>query len=97
MIYLNPERENVFPTENNSSPHVALDFKSGTPVIGSSYASPRVGSFQVTNTGKINLNSDTKEDDVDTQLDQTDGRIPRQRDPQLYVTQKINFKNYWTI
>jgi hypothetical protein len=84
MIYLVAERENLFPSEVNSSPHVPLDFKSDTPTNGSSsYASPKVGSFQVNNTGKLHMNSDIKEDDVDIQLDKLDGRIPRQRDPQL--------------
>lgn len=85
MIYLIPEQENLFPTEIISSPHVPLDFKSDTPTNGSSsYASPKVGSFQVNNTGKLTVNSDIKEDDVDVQLDKLDGTIPRQRDPQLY-------------
>jgi hypothetical protein len=84
MIYLVAERENLFPNEINSSPYVPLDFKSDTPTNGSSsYASPKVGSFQINNTGKLYSNSDIKEDDVDTQLDKLDGRIPRQRDPQL--------------
>ncbi len=90
MIYLVAERENLFPTETNSSPHVPLDFKSDTPTNGSSsYASPKIGSFQLNPTGKLNINSDIKEDDVDTQLDKLDGRIPRKRDPQLY--KKKNF------
>ncbi len=81
MIYLIAERENLFPTELNSSPLVKID----TPTNGnSSYASPKIGSFQINNTGKLNLNSDIKEDDVDTQLDKLDGRIARKRDPQLY-------------
>jgi len=88
MIYLVAERDNLFPTETNASPHVPLDFKSDTPTNGSSYASPKVGSFQLNNTGKLNVNSDIKEDDVDIQLDKLDGRIPRKRDPQLYV--KVN-------
>ena len=87
MIYLVPEQENLFPTEVNSSPHVPLDFKSGTPTNGTSYASPKVGSFQSSSIGKINASSnDVKEDEVDVQLDKIDGRIPRKRDPQLYVT-----------
>jgi hypothetical protein len=81
MIYLVAERENLFPTEFNSSPHLKTD----TPTNGSSsYASPKVGSFQINNTGKLNLTSDVKEDDVDVQLDKLDGRIARKRDPQLY-------------
>ena len=84
MIYLVAERENLFPTEVNSSPHVPLDFKSDTPINGSSsYASPKIGSFQLNNSGKLNLNADMKEDDVDIQLEKLDGRIPRKRDPQL--------------
>jgi hypothetical protein len=83
MIYLVPERENLFPTENHSSPRVGLDFKADTPTNGSSYTSPKVGSFISNTTGKLHMNSDLKEDDVDIQLDKLDGRIPRQRDPQL--------------
>jgi len=85
MIYLVAERENLFPTETNSSPHVPLDFKSDITTNGSSsHASPKIGSFQLNNTGKFNINSEIKEDEVDTQLDKLDGRIPRKRDPQLY-------------
>jgi hypothetical protein len=84
MIYLVAERENLFSNETNSSSHIPLDFKFDTPTNGSSsYASPKIGSFQINNTGKLNINSDIKEDDVDTQLDKLDGRIPRKRDPQL--------------
>jgi hypothetical protein len=90
MIYLVAERENLFSTEVNSSPHVPLDFKTDTPTNGSSsYTSPKIGSFQINNTGKLNMNSDIKEDDVDIQLDKLDGRIARKRDAQLY--EKMNF------
>ena len=84
MVYLIPERENLFPSENNSSPQVALNFKSDTPLNGSSYASPKVGSFQSHTPGKFPISStELKEDDVDRQLEKMDGRIPRQRDAQL--------------
>ena len=87
MIYLVPDQENLFPTEVTSSPHVPLDFKSDTPTNGTSYASPKIGSFQSNSIGKMNVGStDVKEDDVDVQLDKIDGRIPRKRDPQLYET-----------
>jgi hypothetical protein len=92
MIYLSAERENLFPTEINSSPHISSDIKTDTPINGSSsYASPKVGSFQLNSTGKLNINSDIKEDEVDTQLDKLDGRIPRKRDPQLYEEEKKFF------
>jgi hypothetical protein len=83
MVYLVAERDNLFPTENNASPHVALDFKSDTPTNGTSYTSPKTGYFPANTTGKLHTNMDLKEDDVDTQLEKLDGRIPRQRDPQL--------------
>lgn len=84
MIYLAPERDNLFPTDVTSSPHVPLVFKTDTPTNGSSsYASPKIGSFQTNNTGRLVLNSDVKEDDVDTQLEKLDGRIARKRDAQL--------------
>lgn len=84
MIYLVAERENIFPSNTNST----LDIKSDTPLASSSYASPKVGSFQLNNATKLNstssTNTDIKEDEVDVQLDKMDGRIPRKRDPQLY-------------
>ncbi|CAF1024302.1 unnamed protein product [Rotaria sordida] len=88
MIYLIAERENLFPTDttaSSSSSYGTLDFKSDTPTNGNSYASPKIGSFQTNNMGKLNTinNTDIKEDDVDIQLDKMDGRIPRKRNPQL--------------
>ncbi|CAF3237679.1 unnamed protein product [Rotaria sp. Silwood2] len=86
MIYLVAERENLFPTDSNSSSsYGTLDVKSDTPTNGTGYASPKVGSFQTNNMGKLNTinNTDIKEDEVDIQLDKMDGRIPRKRDPQL--------------
>ncbi|CAF1471724.1 unnamed protein product [Rotaria magnacalcarata] len=84
MIYLVPERANLFPTDTNSSLHVPTDIKSDTPTNGNSYASPKVGSFQINNLTKSSTNAtDIREDDVDIQLDKLDGRIPRKRDPQL--------------
>lgn len=80
MIYLTADRENLFPTTTDSTS--SNDFKSNTPLNGSeSYASPIIGSFH--QAGKFSTLSETKEDEVDVQLDKLDGRIPRQRDPQL--------------
>ncbi|CAF4841511.1 unnamed protein product, partial [Rotaria magnacalcarata] len=77
MIYLVPERANLFPTDTNSSLHVPTDIKSDTPTNGNSYASPKVGSFQINNLTKSSTNAtDIREDDVDIQLDKLDGRIP---------------------
>lgn len=85
MIYLVAERDNLFPVDMKNSPQVTTDFKSDTPTNGSSYASPSLGSYSTTlTTSKNASNVDLKEDDVDIQLDKIDGRIPRQRDPQLY-------------
>lgn len=93
MIYLIPERENLFPSENHSSPQVALNFKSDTPLNGSSFASPKVGSFHSHTPGKLsNFSTELKEDEVDRQLEKMDGRIPRQRDAQLYATIEIDVK-----
>lgn len=81
MIYLVAERANLFPNELTSSPQIS---KIDTPTNGSSsYASPKIGSFSATTMGKLIANADAKEDDVDVQLDKLDGRIARQRDPQL--------------
>jgi hypothetical protein len=82
MIYLVAERENLFPSENDST-SATFDIKADTPINGSSYTSPKIGSFQSNLTSKPLINADLKEDDVDIQLDKTDGRIPRQRDAQL--------------
>ncbi|CAF4214808.1 unnamed protein product, partial [Rotaria sordida] len=84
MIYLVAERENLFPTDTTSSSYGTHDLKSDTPTNGNSYASPKIGSFQTNNMGKLNTinNIDIKEDDVDIQLDKMDGRIPRKRNPQ---------------
>jgi hypothetical protein len=84
MIYLVPERDNLFPTTDGyASPQVTLGFKAESPLNGGSYASPTLGSFQSKSTGKLTIPSDVKEDDVDMQLEKIDGRIPRNRDAQL--------------
>lgn len=84
MVYLVPERENIFPTDAMLSSNLSADLKADTATNGSSYASPKVGSFQTSNTTKSNqTTNDIKEDEVDVQLDKLDGRIPRKRDPQL--------------
>ena len=81
MIYLVANRENLFSMHENSSPNVSISSKSDM----STYGSPTVGSFLAGNPGKLNISSDCKEDDVDIQLDKMNGKIPRQRDAQLYV------------
>lgn len=82
MVYLVAERVNLFSNPTTNSPVIS---KMDTPTNGSSsYASPKVGSFAANTMGKFLANVDVKEDDVDLQLEKLDGRIARQRDPQLY-------------
>jgi len=71
MIYLIPEQDNLFSKEN----HFSLVIKSNRIIENSSTQSDFISKL-----------IDIKEDDVDIQLDKIDGRISREKDPQLYET-----------
>ena len=71
MIYLIPEQDNLFSKENNFSLIVKSD---------------RLRDNSSSQLDFISKLIDIKEDDVDIQLDKIDGRIPQQKNPQLYET-----------